>query len=220
MAHISNFHQNCLGDSRKSYYFMFVLLSISPLSRIRIMALVMMFCFIIPVFSATHSALAACDKPDCAYYQAEKEYNALLKNPKLKNRRDKWLDCIDGFKKVYKMDPDGVWAPAGLYMTGLLYKHLHKYSGNADDLEQAVEHFEKAKAFSQSQYSLEAVKQLRKLPDIKTTRVEKQPSRPTHTPTRDTTEASNVNSSGELATINKIRFGTLPTRTQIGRAHV
>lgn len=179
------------------------------------MAFVMMFCLASPFLQA-HVAFAACDKPDCTYYQAENDYNALLKNPKMKSRRDKWIDCIEGFKKVYTMDTEGAWAPAGLFMSGLLYKNLHKYSAREDDLKNAIEYLEKAKTFTKSQYSLEAIKQLRMLPESKTETVKIEPERPVQTYASNTvSENKSKETNVGLATIKKIRFGTLPTRTRI-----
>lgn len=193
---------------------MFGPLIISPGNLMRIMAFVMVFCLVSPFMPGTDCVQAACNKPECTYYQAENDYNALLKNPKLKSRRDKWIKCIEGFKKVYTLDPEGVWAPAGLFMTGLLYKNLHKYSAQDGDLENAIEYLKKAKAFTKSRYSLEAIKQLRKLPEPKTKAVvERQPERPVQNSPRDATRVTSTDDSP--ATIKKIRFGTLPTRTRI-----
>lgn len=166
------------------------------------------------------TASARCTTPECLYYQAENAYNALLKDSKLKNRRDKWMSCIEGFKKVYKTDPDGIWAPAGLYMTGVLYRNLHKYSGRSDDLAEAVDHLEKTTRFKQSRYSLEASKLLRTLPQV-TRKTEpavqppperKPPRAAAVTPVNTPTPAP---SGGTVTTVKDLRFGSLPTRTRI-----
>jgi N-acetylmuramoyl-L-alanine amidase len=66
--------------------------------------------------------------PKQQYYQAENAYAALKKNTRHQKYRDKWLACIEKYQKVYRLDPSGPWAAAGLYKSGLLYLELHKRS--------------------------------------------------------------------------------------------
>lgn len=157
-----------------------------------------------------------CKTPECKYYSAENTYNKLLKNPNLKKRRDKWVECIKMFKDVYETDPKGLWAPAGLYMTGKLYSNLYKYSHNNKDLENAVSYLSLAKQFQKSRYSLEAVKTLRTLPAA----TPKKPSEPKHIVTKTPSKKKQpkqtipVSVKGK-ATVKGLRHGSLPTRTRI-----
>ncbi|GAB6096882.1 hypothetical protein JCM14469_31350 [Desulfatiferula olefinivorans] len=182
----------------------------------RIFVLVPVIFFVLAVL-ADAAAGARCTTPECLYYTAENAYNALLKDPKLKNRRDKWMSCIEGFKKVYRAEPDGIWAPAGYYMTGVLYKNLHRYSGRSDDLAEAVDHLEKTTGFRKSRYSLEATKLLRTLPRVEKKAEPAAQPEPERRPVRtDTPSAAAPPPSGAAtATIKELRFGSLPTRTRI-----
>jgi N-acetylmuramoyl-L-alanine amidase len=113
------------------------------------------------------AAPSKCKTAECLYTQANNAYNALLADPKIKYRRDHWLKCIDSFKKVYEMDKDGEWAPAGLYMAGYVSKNLYQYSHNRSDLENAVDNLKKASTYKKSRFSLKAASILKTLPDIK-----------------------------------------------------
>ena len=98
-------------------------------------------------------AITAKDK----YFKAEAAYRALQKNAKNQKYRDNWLNCIDKFKSVYRHDPSGPWAPAGLYQTGNLYRGLYRWSHKLEDIEQAKDHYERIiKRFPQSAYRTKA----------------------------------------------------------------
>ena len=77
------------------------------------------------------------------YFQAHASYNALKKDPAKQKYRDNWLYCINKFEAVYKHDPAGPWAAAGLYMTGILYQKLYRYSAKPSDKKEALENFER-----------------------------------------------------------------------------
>ena len=165
------------------------------------------------LFALPSASQAQCKKADCKFYAAENAYNKLLKSPGLKKRRDKWLSCIKNFKKVAKTEPNGVWAPAGHYMTGLLYRNLFKYSHNRDDLNNAVDYLSRARQFQKSRYSQEAAKLLRKLPVSKKmapvkTVVKKR------TPSKKIIKKQPVRNR-KAVTIKGLRYGSLPTRTRI-----
>ena len=79
--------------------------------------------------------------PKQQYFRAEKAYAALKKNPRHQKYRDRWLGCIEKYQKVYRLDPPGPWAAAGLYRSGLLYLELHKRSYLTADRQEAVDAF-------------------------------------------------------------------------------
>jgi N-acetylmuramoyl-L-alanine amidase len=58
------------------------------------------------------------------YFKAEACYRELKGKPQLMKYRDRWLQCIDEFESVHRLEPDGPWAAAGLYMAGQLYLGL------------------------------------------------------------------------------------------------
>ncbi|MCF8051819.1 MAG: N-acetylmuramoyl-L-alanine amidase [Desulfobacterales bacterium] len=48
------------------------------------------------------------------------------------------MRCIEGYESVYKSDPEGPWAAAGLYMAGKLYRGLHRHSYREADQKEAL----------------------------------------------------------------------------------
>jgi N-acetylmuramoyl-L-alanine amidase len=73
------------------------------------------------------------------YHQAEACYKKLRHSPKKQKYRENWLLCIEKFKGVYRHNPSGSWAPAGLYMAGVLYEELYRRSFKKSDKENAFE---------------------------------------------------------------------------------
>lgn len=91
------------------------------------------------------------------YYQADSCYKKLRNNSKKQKYRDQWLKCIDKFQEVYRRDPSGPWAPAGLYMSGKLYRQLYNLSFKDSDRKEARDIYERIiKRFPQSQYRQKA----------------------------------------------------------------
>jgi N-acetylmuramoyl-L-alanine amidase len=131
----------------------------------------LIFCLIWP---AVANALTARDE----YYSAQNCYHQLKKYPKKQKYRDNWLRCIDKFKAVYRHDPSGPWAAAGLYMTGQLYQALYKRSYKASDRQEALDAYERiVKRYPQSRYKPKAVAAIKKIPEsAKTTKAPPRPS--------------------------------------------
>jgi N-acetylmuramoyl-L-alanine amidase len=99
--------------------------------------------------------------PKQQYYQAENAYAALKKNPRHQKYRDKWLACIEKFQRVYRLDPSGPWAAAGLYRSGRLYLELHDKSYLAADRQEAVDAFRRViQRFPKSSYTPKSKRQL------------------------------------------------------------
>ncbi|MBW2656929.1 MAG: hypothetical protein JRC59_04385, partial [Deltaproteobacteria bacterium] len=46
-----------------------------------------------------------------AYFNAESCYKKLRNSPCKMKYRDNWLRCVEKFQTVYRLDPDGPWAP-------------------------------------------------------------------------------------------------------------
>jgi N-acetylmuramoyl-L-alanine amidase len=105
--------------------------------------------------------------PKDAYVNAEACYSSLRKNPTKMKYRHNWLRCIDKFQSVYRQDPDGPWAPAGLYMAGRLFQALYNYSKNESDLHRAQDVFDLIiEQFPESRYSDKASLAIRSLPQL------------------------------------------------------
>ncbi len=104
-----------------------------------------------------------------AYHSAEACYKKLRKSPAKMKYRDNWLRCIKKFQQVYRLDPAGSWAPAGLYMSGKLYRELAKHSGKKSDLQEARDIYERIiKRYPTSRYQNKAALELRRLSATKT----------------------------------------------------
>lgn len=99
-----------------------------------------------------------------AYHSAEACYKSLRNAPAKMKYRHNWLRCIKKFQQVYRLDPAGSWAPAGLYMTGKLYRELAKHSGRRSDLQEARDIYERIiKRYPASRYQNKAALALRNL---------------------------------------------------------
>jgi N-acetylmuramoyl-L-alanine amidase len=121
-----------------------------------------------------------------AYHSAESCYKELRNSPTKMKYRDSWLGCIEKFERVYRLDPAGPWAPAGLYMTGKLYQELARHSGSRADLQEARDIYERiTKRYPSSRYQKKASLALRDLSTTKTAKKKKTPpkkQKPSSTP--------------------------------------
>ena len=110
-------------------------------------------CFVFIAWPVELFAETAEDK----YYAAEARYRKLQKNAKKQKYRENWLACIKKFQAVYRHDPSGKWAAAGLYMSGNLYMELYKRSYKKSDKKEAIDNFERIKKrYPRSAYSKKA----------------------------------------------------------------
>jgi N-acetylmuramoyl-L-alanine amidase len=99
-----------------------------------------------------------------AYFEAESCYQKLRNSPQKMKYRENWLSCIEKFQLVYRMDPTNSWAPAGLYMSGKLYRQLAKRSGKRSDRQEARDIYERViKRFPDSRYRDKAAAEIRAL---------------------------------------------------------
>jgi len=99
--------------------------------------------------------------PKRAYHQGESCRRQLHNSPKKIKYRDSWMRCIEKFQQVYRLDPDGPWAPAGLYMSGLLYQELAEHSGRGSDLQESHDIYQRIiKRYPSSRYRSKAALKL------------------------------------------------------------
>ena len=102
--------------------------------------------------------------PRDTYFEAETCYRNLRQNSQKIKYRHNWMRCIQKFQSVYKQDPGGPWAAAGLFMSGKIYQSLAKFSGNSADLAEARDLFERVVLrYPQSRYRQKAGAELRRL---------------------------------------------------------
>lgn len=110
------------------------------------------------------------------YAAAEKCYRALLESSGRQRYRDAWLRCIDRYQSVYKMDPQGPWAPAGLFWSAKLFSELYKRSYRPADRQEAIAAYEKIQdRFPKSAYRIKADQELAQLDRKDGRPVEKKP---------------------------------------------
>jgi N-acetylmuramoyl-L-alanine amidase len=175
------------------------------------------------------SAATAKDK----YYSAEACYKRLRHNPRKQKYRDKWLACIDKFDAVYRQDPQGPWAAAGLYMSGQLYQELYKRSIKKSDKDAAADNYERIIAgFPKSRYRQRAETALRELRYKTTQKLAVTTSAPQQNDTaksKDAIEAEIEKSASapvpaktdimaatsKIATISGLRYWSNPSYTRV-----
>ena len=120
----------------------------------------LIFCFVFIAWPLEVFAETAEDK----YYEAEACYRKLKKSARKQKYRENWLACIKKFQAVYRHDPSGKWAAAGLYMSGNLYMELYKRSYKKSDKKEAIDNFERIKKrYPRSAYSKKAAIHINKL---------------------------------------------------------
>lgn len=102
--------------------------------------------------------------PKDTFFRAQSCYENLRQHPKKQKYRSNWFPCIEKFRSVYNLNPDGQWAAAGLYMTGKLYLELYKKSYLDTDLQEAADLFRRINLrFPKSGYSPKASAALKKI---------------------------------------------------------
>ncbi|MGD8366062.1 MAG: N-acetylmuramoyl-L-alanine amidase [Desulfobacterales bacterium] len=100
------------------------------------------------------------------YMRADACYRDLRNNPRLQKYRDRWMRCIEGFEAVYRTDPSGPWASAGLYMSGVLYEGLSRRSFRQADAEKALDRFRRvAETYPESRYRQKALADIERMTD-------------------------------------------------------
>ena len=104
------------------------------------------------VLNATEAA-----SPKEHYFKAEACYRELRTDYQKRKYRHNWMRCIEKFESVYRLNPTGPWAAAGLYVSAELYRELAKYSGKESDLNEALDIYERIiKRFPGSRYRQKA----------------------------------------------------------------
>jgi len=118
-----------------------------------------------PPAAVSKSSASGEAAPKDAYINAEACYRNLREKPRKMKYRDNWLRCIDKFQSVYDRDPDGPWAPAGLFMAATLYQKLYAYSHASADLESAHSTFNQIiTRFPDSRYQVKASSAIEDMP--------------------------------------------------------
>jgi N-acetylmuramoyl-L-alanine amidase len=133
-----------------------------------------------PAFSAA--------APRDAYYDAKACYRSLRQNPQKIKYRHNWLRCIKKSQSVYKQDPAGPWAAAGLYQSAKMYQELAKFSGKESDKKEALEIFQQiVDSYPKSRYRQKAAKEIRNLGAIVDTKKTSAPAAEKSPPSKQAT---------------------------------
>lgn len=102
--------------------------------------------------------------PRDAYFEAETCYRSLRENPQKIKYRHNWMRCIQKFQSVYRQNPEGPWAAAGLFMSAKMFQSLARFSGSSSDLAEARDIFERVVLrYPQSRYRQKAILELRRM---------------------------------------------------------
>lgn len=100
--------------------------------------------------------------PQDLFFQAENCYKALRNQPEKMKYRSHWLDCIEKFEAAFRQSPAGPWAPAALFMTGVLYEELYRHSYVSADREKARAVFERViRDYPKSAYKARSAEAIR-----------------------------------------------------------
>jgi N-acetylmuramoyl-L-alanine amidase len=117
------------------------------------------FFFILGLASNTAQAIT----PGQRFNDAEACYQNLNDNPIHQLNRKNWLTCIKKYQSVYKYDPAGSWAAAGMYMSGVLYRKLYLHLSYDADQKEAIDILGRViRRFPKSKYKTKAVEELKK----------------------------------------------------------
>jgi N-acetylmuramoyl-L-alanine amidase len=163
--------------------------------------------------------------PKQTYIQAEGCYKHLRNSRPKQKYRHNWLRCIEKFERVYRLEPSGPWAAAGLYQSGKLYQELARRSGKKADLHEARDIFERiVRQFPKSRYKARASANIKAMPSW----VKKKPAdakddiaRIIDTGTKTASTVKRVPpqpikvSKGGMGTVDDLRFWSNPNYTRI-----
>jgi N-acetylmuramoyl-L-alanine amidase len=163
--------------------------------------------------------------PKDVYINAEACYSNLRQSSRKMKYRENWLRCIDKFQSVYDKDPDGPWAPAGLFMAATLYQKLYGYSNAPDDLESARSIFNQIiTRFPDSRYQAKAASAIQNMPESSKNPLAAEPDPiaekiKAREAQRESTQGNQRPSArpapGGMATVTNLRFWSNPNYTRV-----
>ncbi len=195
--------------------------------------LILLYTLIGCILSITGQQVSFAATSKDKYHQAEACYKKLRHSPKKQKYRENWLRCIDKFKGVHRHNPSGSWAPAGLYMAGVLYEELYRRSFKASDKENAFEVYDLVRTrYPKSKYSQKSENAIRRhalkkppkttptkaIPEKNKARspvdsIEKEIKKLSSTQNRDTKKSNHVDAGN--AEIVGLRYWSNPNYTRV-----
>lgn len=173
------------------------------------------------------AAASASQAPKEKYLQADACYRKLQQSRSRQKYRHNWMKCIRQYGEVYRLDPQGPWASAGLYRQGRLYWELYRWSRADDDAAAAREIYDTIIAdFHQSRYREKAQREIESHPEL---RRKPRPDAPQDkvaeiistskeagsdsAPAPDTPSAAPA--AGQPVTVDNLRFWSNPSYTRV-----
>ncbi len=96
-----------------------------------------LLCLPLPGQAQTHFG----DLSTKRYKQAASFYHTLSFNKGDKNR-ERWLQCVKKFQRVYHSDSKSKVAPLSLYMLAKIYGEMHEHFNNETDLDESIGYYE------------------------------------------------------------------------------
>ncbi len=113
------------------------------------------------------------------YYTAERCALDLRKSPNLQKYRERWIRCIKKYLAVYRHDPHGPWAAAGIYNAGVMYGELYHHSYLESDRQESLDLLGRVvRHFPKSGYSAKAETAIDQMTGTAAKRIEPTPQRP------------------------------------------
>jgi len=177
--------------------------------------LIILFCLICCFVFITWPLESSAETAEDKYYEAEACYRKLKKSARKQKYRENWLSCIKKFQAVYRHDPSGKWAAAGLYMSGNLYMELYKRSYKKSDKKEAIDNFERIKKrYPKSAYSKKAAIFIKK-PDTKENSYSKKKKAALKVISKNVREKPHKKPLGKSATVTGLRFWSNPNYTRV-----
>ncbi|MGD2029110.1 MAG: N-acetylmuramoyl-L-alanine amidase [Desulfobacterales bacterium] len=151
------------------------------------------------------------------YFKAEACYYDLRKNSETQKYRHNWLRCIKKFERIYKQDPSDPWAPAGMYMSGKLYRELYERSHRTSDKYEAIDVFRRViKHYPKSRYRTKAAAALATLETNASKRVtQTRKTKKKYIPATPHTQSSTRKTVDTRTTVTGLRYWSNPTYTRV-----
>ena len=169
-------------------------------------------CFVFIAWPTEIYAETARDK----YFEAEACYRKLKKSTIKQKYRENWLACIKKFQAVYRHDPSGKWAAAGLYMSGNLYMELYKRSYKKADKKEAIDNFERIKKrYPKSAYNKKVAIFIKKPVIKENNSYLKKKKAALETIGKSVREKPHKKTFGENVTVTGLRFWSNPNYTRV-----
>ena len=107
--------------------------------KVKTSILPVIFITIITVGFFVLSTNGFADSAKQKYLMADSSYKELRHSVSKQKKETEWLSCIGRYEIIYRLHPDSLWAPAGMYKAAQLYVTLSKLSGKKTYKNQAAD---------------------------------------------------------------------------------